>query len=697
MADNPIDKPLVGELDVGSGGKAVVAGQIFGGVHVHLATGSPQSLDQPPRPAVHLPQRPPLFIGREQEIEELRHRLQEPGSVALVSGLAGRGKTTLALEYAHRYKGEFEAVHWLPCQGQTLVQKAGELAWQLGMKLDGELDAIIRQLTSHCASKRCLLVLDNVEEDTPARLMPGGRTSVVITTQLGNLRFLRFYKPLGLPLFTEQQCFELFREVIGNEEVERHEAEARSLFQRLGYLPIGIAVAAGLIHEDVRYTIAGLAQNLPADAYALLREAFVSLSPGAQTLLASMAVCAPDGFRLSLAAEVAELDEASSLDALQEIHSRSLVEELDRTTRRYRLHALMREAAGASDLQRLKHAECVRKEFEDWESGWRECQEDMADWQAAFSWLLGRPGDDKSWRIAAILGYSGYGLTRRLGRLTEAYEICERMVQEATRREDKVKLHAWYGNQALILDDWGRLEKPMELLQKAEAFYRELGDQNGLQISYGNQALILMARGRLEEAIELLKKQQAVCMQLGNQDVLAASYANEAVILNAWGRLDEAMSLHDKEEAIYLKLSNQEGLQMSYGNQVLILKTSGRLEEAMTLLKKSEVISLQLGDRGVLATNYGNQALILKTWGRLDEAVQLLKKKEAICLELGNQRELAHCYWHWGLLAREQHDGKTEREKLQRALALFTELKMPREIKDVQASLDETNGNDLGN
>ena len=59
--------------------------------------------------------------------------------MAYVSGLAGRGKTTLALEYAQRYQRDFEAVHLLPCQGRTLVQMAGELAWQLGLKLDGEV------------------------------------------------------------------------------------------------------------------------------------------------------------------------------------------------------------------------------------------------------------------------------------------------------------------------------------------------------------------------------------------------------------------------------------------------------------------------------------------------------------------------------------------------------------------------------
>ena len=47
-----------------------------------------------PPPVVDLPQRPPLFIGHEPEIETLRTRLEEESSVAYISGLAGRGKTT---------------------------------------------------------------------------------------------------------------------------------------------------------------------------------------------------------------------------------------------------------------------------------------------------------------------------------------------------------------------------------------------------------------------------------------------------------------------------------------------------------------------------------------------------------------------------------------------------------------------------
>jgi hypothetical protein len=58
----------------------------------------------------------------------------------------------------------------------------------------------------------------------------------------------------------------------------------------------------------------------------------------------------------------------------------------------------------------------------------------------------------------------------------------------------------------------------------------------------------------------------------------------------------------------------------------------------------------------------------------------------SLCLELGNKDGLQRSYgnqalilyWNWGLLAREQRDRNTEREKLAAALVIFTDLKMPR-------------------
>lgn len=676
----------------------------------------------PPEHVNYLPVRPPLFIGREKELSDLREGLRQPGALVPVPALAGKGKTTLALEFAHRYQQDFEAVYWLSCQSSNLASIAAELARQLGLKFDGELPEIVRELKGVCASKHCLLILDNVENEPPGELIPGGAASVLVTTRFPNLRFLRFHPALPLPLFTVDQCFELFRRQIGAEEVARYEPECRRLFTRLGHLPIGVSVSAALIKEDVRYTIPSLARDLADDMTALIREAIDALDPVPRQLLAAMSACAAEGFHLDLAAEIASLDESRALEALQQLMARSLAEEIDRTSRRYRLHALVREAANGEPLGK-RHAEAVARRLEGWEANWRRCEQELPDFQLAFEW--GLENGSGSW--VQDLASRGCRLTRRVGRLTEALEICERMRRGAEAQQDGASLQVWLGNRGAILQGWGRLEEAMALFKKQEAICLELDNKNDLQRSYGNQAGILWAWGRLQEALELHKKQEAICLEIGNNDSLQRSYGGRALILQAWGwleeamallkkqeaiclaldnedslqrsygyqalilrgwgRLEEALALHKKQEAICLKSGNKASLQASYGNQGVILQAWGRLEEALVLHRKQETICLDLRNKDGLQTSYGNQALILQAWGQLEEALALHKKQEAICLELGKKASLAHCYWNWGLLDRALGDSEGEQAKLSAALELFWELGMPRERAAVEAEL----------
>ena len=68
-----------------------------------------------------------------------------------------------------------------------------------------------------------------------------------------------------------------------------------------------------------------------------------------------------------------------------------------------------------------------------------------------------------------------------------------------------------------------------------ETLCLELGNKDSLQMTYGNQALILQDWGRLEEAFELLKKVEALGLELGNKDGLQKTYGNQALILQDWG------------------------------------------------------------------------------------------------------------------------------------------------------------------
>jgi tetratricopeptide (TPR) repeat protein len=133
---------------------------------------------------------------------------------------------------------------------------------------------------------------------------------------------------------------------------------------------------------------------------------------------------------------------------------------------------------------------------------------------------------------------------------------------------------------------------------------------------------------------------------------------------------------------------------LSYRGYVLASRV-GELDAARRIVTREEGFCAGRDDReakDALQRSYGNQAVILKAWGRLEEALALHKKQEAICLELGNKSGLGHCYWYWGLLARAQGDRETEKQKLEAALALFSELKMPRERDAVRAQSNRLTG-----
>src|ERR1017187_4356443 len=122
-----------------------------------------------------------------------------------------------------------------------------------------------------------------------------------------------------------------------------------------------VAVAAGLIKHNVRYTVTSLATSLPPleslasgknNVGRLLADAIGALRRREQQLVRAMAACASSGVNLAFAAEVALLRSETALDALQGLYARSLITELDREAQRYRLHPLIRTAAAPDEAVR---------------------------------------------------------------------------------------------------------------------------------------------------------------------------------------------------------------------------------------------------------------------------------------------------------------------------------------------------------
>src|SRR5271157_3404534 len=631
------------------------------------------------RAPVFLPYyRPQDFVGRSAYLTRLQDTLTAEPGVFLLYGEPGAGKSTLALKFAWEVQKDFDAVIFQSCGQRPLDAITAELVERLitpsgaksapdggpGLPIEVKTRPPEEQRAAAKAwlrERQSLLVLDDVWSAELRQLEPGPNCSVLYKSRQKSLAGLSSELREQVESFTEPEAEALFHAYLnkdfGAAEVTRNREALLGFARRVEMLPIAVAVGASLLREKSASALGRAVLKLRLDALAhgskdvnaLFRTAITSQPEREQRLLAACAVCVQEGFWLPLAAQIAELGEDEAGDAADRLVHSSLLRVTDRERRRFQLHALLRDQVrvqqGDDGLGKLqeRHAAALERFFKDWETRWQDCRECLEEIipAAGFLWQSGE--SDRDWQLA----FAGFSTGYRIGELDAALRIMKQREEISQRLGNKDGLQASYGNQALILQDWGRLEEALVLLKKQEAICLELNDKDGLQRSYGNQALILADWGRLEEALALHKKQEAICLELGGKNSLAISYGNQALILQAWGRLEEAMALHKKEEAICLELGDKDGLQHSYGHQ----------------------------------------ALILRAWGRLEEALALHKKQEGICLELGIKGDLGYCYATWGLLARAQGDRKTEKEKLEQALAIFTELKMPRQRDAVQAEL----------
>jgi hypothetical protein len=147
---------------------------------------------RPGGPALRLPPRLPMLAGREELLADLDGRLAGgegagPQVVALC-GLGGAGKTSVAVEYAHRHLGEVGVAWQLPAEDATVLAAGfGELAAQLGAggaAGGGDPVAMVHSVLAGYPGQ-WLLIFDNAPGQGPVRalLPPAGNGRVLITSQ----------------------------------------------------------------------------------------------------------------------------------------------------------------------------------------------------------------------------------------------------------------------------------------------------------------------------------------------------------------------------------------------------------------------------------------------------------------------------------------------------------------------------------
>ena len=351
-----------------------------------------------------------FFAGRQVELKQLDEVLDQAGLpdgtdgnggavvISAVAGMAGVGKTALAVHWARKVAGRFpdgqlyvnlrgygpgaavtpeEAIGWfLPALGVPAAQIPADAQARCGL------------YRSVLAGRRVLIVLDNARDAAQVRpLLPGGGGCLVVVTSrsaLAGLAAAEAARPLRLGPLDDEEAALLLAARLGPERVAAEPGAVTELAGRCGHLPLALAVMAARAAADPDLTLGALAAQLartpdveatgqppsgegpgrlevldtgdPATSLSeLLSWSHRQLSEPAMAMFALLGLhCGPD-ITVLAAASLASVPRPDARRALAELADASLTAE--HRPGRYVMHDLVRGYATAQACQTLSEAD----------------------------------------------------------------------------------------------------------------------------------------------------------------------------------------------------------------------------------------------------------------------------------------------------------------------------------------------------
>ncbi|MEU1329345.1 BTAD domain-containing putative transcriptional regulator [Streptomyces sp. NPDC005865] len=361
-------------------------------------------VDQEPAPGRRirecrqLPMDIPHFVGRTDPLRALRELVGDRGAaadpgdagvlIAVIEGMAGAGKTRLALHAAHRLvaAGHFTDVQlWADLLGLSSDRGPAEPADVLEdfLRLLGVPAHLVPERTEaraalyrdRLAGRRVLLVLDDAADAEQVRhLLPGSSSALVLVTSRRALTAVDAAHTVRLGPLPPDEAVALFRHAAGPDRAGAGPAPGR-VAALCGHLPLAVALAGRRLRARPSWSAADLADRLADGAGRLYR-----LAGGQEAVAAAFGLSyrqLPDDLRRAFrllalhpgedctpasAAALLDTDPDTAEDALEALLDEHLLEQRSRD--RYRHHALLRlyalERTRAEDADEQRQAAVAR-------------------------------------------------------------------------------------------------------------------------------------------------------------------------------------------------------------------------------------------------------------------------------------------------------------------------------------------------
>ncbi|MFE3904968.1 BTAD domain-containing putative transcriptional regulator [Streptomyces sp. NPDC059153] len=325
-------------------------------------------------PAAHQP-----FAGRRKTLSQCLELLPLEGeenpltTTVAICGMAGVGKTTLALHWAHLVATRFP-------DGQIHVDLQGhhasrppldptvamtEVLGALGARPDPvpasttELGSLYRRTL---AGRRLLIVLDDAHDCEHVRpLLPGTPGCLTIVTSRRRLEGLAVTdnaRLLPLPAMTGQEGLELLEHRLGADRIRGARTTAEEIVDLCGGLPLALAVVSARALMHPHFPLGALAQHLRdnqdslvafsshdarTDPRSVFSRSYDTLSSGAAALFRLLSLHPSQDITLPAATSLSCTHPRATREYMAELVDRNMI--VEQTPGRYACHTLLRSYA----------------------------------------------------------------------------------------------------------------------------------------------------------------------------------------------------------------------------------------------------------------------------------------------------------------------------------------------------------------
>ena len=618
----------------------------------------------PPAALAQLPAATAGFTGRDGELAVLAGLLDPSGAagpvlVSAVAGLAGVGKTTLAVQAGHAAleRGWFGGgVLFLNLHGYD------EAPVEPGQALDAALRALAvpaehipptgeeraglyRSVLAQI-SEPVLVIADNASSEAQVRpLLPGAGPHKVLVTSRHTLAGLGA-RLVDVTVLDEDAAIDLLDVALraarpDDDRIAGDQDAARGVARVCGGLPLALQITAALLNADPALSTGELAGQLSyeKDRLAALRYddgsgaagpsvtaafelSYRRLDAGSAQVFRLLPVGLGPDVSTGAAAVLADLSTGEVRRVLAGLAAAHLIEAAPGGPGRWRMHDLVRlYALRLSDA----HAEADgREQARDRLLSYYLDMTRSADAHlralpgmavpatftgrdAALEWLDG----ERASLVAAVQMAADNGrdeaalyLPLSLGvylswrrRFDDRITITTTSLNTARRLGDRHSEGSALVNLGSALDEVRRFGEAISALQDAVAIFRETGDLRGEGDAMGSLGIALSRVGRSEEAITALQDAVTICRETGDRHGEGAALTDLSLALYPVRRFEEAITASQDAAAIFRETGDRHTEGAALNSLSLALLQVRRFKEAIAASQDAAAIFRETGDR----------------------------------------------------------------------------------------------------